>query len=120
MKTFGERLRELREGKDLSLRELARVLTVSAAFLSDVELGRRYPSDELLAKIAKRLQTSVDDLKTYDTRAPLDDLRRLAAANPIYGVAMRRIVERIDDEDMSPEELLKLINRHRRAERREE
>ena len=117
MKTFGERLRELREAKDFSLRELAREVNVSAAFMSDVELGRRYPSEELLTKIAKRLQTTAEDLQTYDTRAPLDDMRRLAAANPAYGIAMRRIVERVDGNDISPEELLKLINRHRRTEK---
>lgn len=44
VKTLGQRIRELRERDDLSLREFARKLGVSAAFLSDVELGRRHPS----------------------------------------------------------------------------
>lgn len=40
MKTLGQRIRELRETKDLSLREFAKQLgDLSAAFLSDVELG---------------------------------------------------------------------------------
>ena len=43
MKTLGERIRELREERDLSLRELAGKIGVSAAFMSDVELNRRYP-----------------------------------------------------------------------------
>ena len=48
MKTsgLGQRIRELRGKKDLSLRELAKKLDVSAAFLSDIELGRRYPSEK--------------------------------------------------------------------------
>jgi transcriptional regulator with XRE-family HTH domain len=109
MPTLGERIRELREALDLSLRELARAMDVSAAFMSDVELGRRYPSDALLAKIARRLQTTVEELKKYDRRPPLDDIKRIAATDPIYGMAMRRIVERIDEEGLTPEELLKLI-----------
>ena len=39
MKTLGEHIRELREERDLSLRELATKIQVSAAFMSDVELG---------------------------------------------------------------------------------
>lgn len=116
MRSLGERIRELREEKDLSLRELARALGLSAAFMSDVELGRRYPSDEVLAKIAKKLHTTADDLRAHDTRPPLEDLKRVASANPVYGIAMRRMIERIDDEDLSPEELLKLLNRRRAKE----
>ena len=54
-KTFGDRLRELRDKKDFSLRELADKLKVTAPFLSDIEFGRRYPSEEVLAGLAKLL-----------------------------------------------------------------
>ena len=101
MKTLGERIRELREALDLSLRELALKVGVSAAFLSDAELGRRYPSDELLVKLAKVLKTSLDDLKNYDQRAPVDEIRRRASHTPAYGFMMRRVVE----EGVSAEEL---------------
>ena len=40
-RTFGELLTFLREQKDVTLRELARGIGVSAPFLSDVEKGRR-------------------------------------------------------------------------------
>ena len=53
MKTLGEKIRELREERDLSLRELAKKLNLSAAFLSDIELGRRNPSDKVLSDLAK-------------------------------------------------------------------
>lgn len=39
--TFGKSLRNLREDADMSLREMARLLGVSVAFLSDCELGHR-------------------------------------------------------------------------------
>ena len=102
-KTLGERIRELRETLDLSLREFAAKLNLSAAFLSDVELGRRYPSDDVLEKMAKVLRTSLEDLKKHDTRAPLDDLKRLASSNPAYGLAFRTIVNK----KIRPEDLLK-------------
>ena len=116
MTTLGGRIRELREEKDFSLRELARLLDVSPAFMSDVELGRRFPTDELLAKMAKKLGTTVTELRTYDSRPPLDHLKRLASANPAYGFALRRMVE----EKVSAEELIKFIEQQRATEESEE
>jgi transcriptional regulator with XRE-family HTH domain len=94
MKTLGERIRELREEKDLSLREFAKKLDLSAAFLSDVELGRRFPSDDVLARIAKLLDQSVEELSAFDTRPPMEELKRMTASNPLLGVALRRVVEK--------------------------
>jgi transcriptional regulator with XRE-family HTH domain len=108
VKTLGARLKELRDAADLSLRELSgKVGGASPSFLSDVELGRRFPSEEVLARIAKELKTSVADLKQYDTRPPVEEMKRLSAQNPALGVAFRKIVQ------MSPEELLKIAKRAR-------
>lgn len=119
MKTQGERIRELREGLDLSLRELARNLDVSAAFMSDVELGRRYPTEDILAKIAKKLRTSLEDLQSHDSRAPVDELRRMATSDPKFGFALRRVVDGIAEEQLTSEELLKMLDAHRKRRGRE-
>jgi transcriptional regulator with XRE-family HTH domain len=110
MKTLGERIRELREQHDLSVRELAKKIHVSAPFLSDVELGRRHPSDEVLKTIAVRLETTLGDLKKHDARAPIKELRRIAASNPAMGFALRKVV----DEGVSPDELLEFLKHHGR------
>lgn len=106
MKTLGERIRELRELNDISLREFAVRLDLSAPFVSDVELGRRFPSVKVLAEMAKVLGASLKDLKEYDTRPPVEDMRRLTSNNPAYGLAFRRVIE----QKISPEELMKLAN----------
>lgn len=106
MKTLGQRIRELREEGDLSLRELGKKLGVSAAFLSDIELGRRYPSDKVLLKMAQILGTSKEDLKTYDHRPPVHALRRLADADPMYGIALRKVI----DKKVSAKELIALAD----------
>lgn len=41
-RAIGLAMRRLRESKEISLRALARRLEVSAAYLSDLELGRRH------------------------------------------------------------------------------
>ncbi len=88
------------------MRELAKKVRISPAFLSDVELGRRHPSGETLARIAHILGLPVGDLRTLDTRPAVEEIRRLAASDPAYGFAFRQLVDR----QLSPEELLKLVN----------
>jgi transcriptional regulator with XRE-family HTH domain len=107
MKTFGQRIRELREEQDVSLREFAKKLGLSAAFLSDVELGRRHPSSKVLADMSRALKTTVAELQSFDSRPPMDDLRRMADVNPKFGLAFRLV----RDKEISPEDLIALANK---------
>ena len=101
MKTLGERIRELREERDLSLRELATKIEVSAAFMSDVELGRRHPSDKHMVAVARVLGISLEELQQFDTRPPLREFRKATLANPEYGFAFRQmLVKRISSKEI--------------------
>lgn len=113
MKTLGERLRELREGKDLSVRELARKLKHSAATISDIELGRRHPSPAILKELARELGTTVEELEAHDHRPPVDDLRRLSDREPAMGFALRRLV----DQGISGEDLLRFLHEEEKKKR---
>jgi transcriptional regulator with XRE-family HTH domain len=105
-KRLGERIRELREEKDISLRELAKKLEGgSAAHLSDIELGRRLPSEGLLRQLAKELGVEYEELDVLDARAPIETLKRRSEQNPVFGYALRRMVEN----DVKPDELLRFI-----------
>src|SRR6266481_6032118 len=107
MKNLGEKIRELREHKDISLRELAKKLEISAAFLSDVELGRRYPSKKVLKQIALALEVESEELEKYDTRPPVEEMRRWVQGDPAFGLALRKVI----DKKISPEELMKLVGK---------
>jgi len=65
---FGEYLKKKREEKQISLRELARRLKLSAPFLSDVENNRRAPlTEERLATLADVLNLSeTEEAEMYD------------------------------------------------------
>jgi len=105
MKPLGEYIRELRQQKDLSLRDFAKRLGgKSAAFISDIELGRRFPSDPVLEEIARVLEVPLENLRQHDFRAPVEDLKKLAELEPAFGAAFRTIV----DKQITPEDLLKL------------
>ena len=114
MKTLGQRIRELREERDWSVRDLAKKLKVSAAFLSDVELGRRHPSEEVLGKLAFALETTADKLRKHDARPPVEELKRIAATNPAMGFALRRMV----DDEVNPQDLLDFLEQRSRGKKR--
>lgn len=110
MKTLGEHIRELREKKDISIRELARQLRVSAAFLSDIELGRRHPSDEVMERLADCLDTTLADMQKYDARPPVQELKRVTANDPAMGFALRRVV----DEGVTAKDILEFLDQQRK------
>src|SRR5260370_34949476 len=104
--SLGQRLRELRDKADLSLRELAKRIGISSPFLSDIELGRRFPSEEILEKLARALNVSLEDLKQYDNREPIVDLKRLMDSDPNMGFAFRTAVEKVQTEYLAAEDFI--------------
>lgn len=98
---------------DLSLREFAYKLKLSPAFVSDVELGRRYPSDKVLRNMARILGVTVDKLMEHDTRPPIEDIKRITASNPRYALAFRTVI----NEGISPDELMEIADRKTRNHR---
>ncbi|HEY5912023.1 MAG TPA: helix-turn-helix transcriptional regulator [Verrucomicrobiae bacterium] len=109
--TLGQRLRQIRERTGLSLREVAKAAKVSAPFLSDVELGRRFPTNETLAIIAQKLGASADDLKKHDHRSALADLKRLAEGSPSLGAAVRLLVDEVQSGNLTTDELAAKLRR---------
>lgn len=107
-KTLGTRIRELRDAKDLSLRELAKKLDdISAAHLSDIELGRRNPSEELMSKLARVLGVPVEDLQQYDARPPIEDMKKRIRSDPAFGIALRKLM----GSDVSTQKIMELAEK---------
>src|SRR5262249_62025976 len=95
--TFGERVRELRKAKNLTLRELAAKLKVNFTYLSKIENQRlsfgEYPSEDLIRKLAKALDGDVDELLLLAQKIP-EDIKKRVIQRPD---AFRKIA-RLDDE----------------------
>jgi len=68
---MGDALREARQARGLSLRDLADRLGVSASLISQIETGRANPSVSTLYAIAGELDVSLDELLFTDRR-PFD------------------------------------------------
>ncbi len=63
MERFGEKLRTLRERREMSLRKLASELGFSAhGHIAQIERGTRKPSADLVVRIARLFEVSTDQL----------------------------------------------------------
>ena len=104
-------MRKRRDELDLSLRELAKKLDCSPAFISDIELGRRHPSEKVLSEIAKILKVKVEDLRKMDVRAPIDDIKRVTQHDPAFALAFRTVIDKVNDKKVSAEDLLEWLKK---------
>jgi transcriptional regulator with XRE-family HTH domain len=107
MEGIGPFIRKRRDELDLSLRELAKKLDCSPAFISDIELGRRHPSDKVLIEIAKILKVKVEELRNMDVRAPIDEIKRVTQNDPTFALAFRTVL----DKNISADELLEFVRK---------
>ena len=62
MKIFGERLKELRNERNLSQKDLAKILGTTNSSICDWETDRAQPDMEMLVKIADYFAVTVDYL----------------------------------------------------------
>lgn len=58
-------IKQIREEKNMSQKELAGKAEISQQFLCDIEKGRRKPSIDTAIKIAGALE--ITDIKSFDT-----------------------------------------------------
>ena len=76
---MGQKIRELREARQLSLRALAEKVGVSAPFLSDLEHGRR--GTEKVDEIARALGVNANELRKLSGKLT-PELKTWLAENP--------------------------------------
>ena len=73
-KKLGQRIKELRERKNISQLKFAEELNMEASNLSKIERGIQIPKEESLIKIANALNVSIKDLFDYDHFIDKDEL----------------------------------------------
>jgi len=60
--TVGQRIREIRREREMTLKDVAEATGLSLTYLSDVERGRTTPSLKTLARVAEGLAITTTDL----------------------------------------------------------
>ena len=71
--TFGQRLRELRKARDISQRELAKMVNLDFTYLSKIENDRMPPpSTDAITNLAHELKADRDELLALAGKVPKD------------------------------------------------
>ncbi len=102
--TLGDKIKELREDKRFSIRELGRRTDVSAMHISNIEKGKVNASPELVTKIASELEANVDELLHLADRVD-PEVVDVIQKNPTAVPSFLRSAK-----DLSPEEWEKMQN----------
>lgn len=94
---FGEKIRELRKAKNLTLRELAVKVKVNFTYLSKIENQKlsfgEFPSEDMIRKLAKVLAGDVDELLILAEKMPKEIKRRVMERPDAF-----RKIAKLDDE----------------------
>ncbi len=63
MKRFGEKLRMLRTGRQMTLKELASAFGLTAhGYISEIEVGKKKPTADFVLKVARYFKVTTDQL----------------------------------------------------------
>src|SRR3954464_7438951 len=91
---LGPRLRSIRLGQGIGLRELARRLDLSLSSISQIETGKIRPSVRTLYALASEFRVTVDEVLFDDASAqvPPGTPRPVPGTGP--GLSVQRAVER--------------------------
>lgn len=88
--TFGQRVRELRRLKGLTLRELAPQVGVGFTYLSRIENEKLnygdYPSEALIHRLAEALEADEEELTVLAERVPERIRKRVLQRPDVFGV----------------------------------
>lgn len=106
-RTLGTEIRRLRTEANITLRDFAKALKISAAYQSDIEHDRRRPPDPLLKKMVGLLShvgADLADLQMLDTR--LDpDLKVWANATP----GVRDMLRQVRESGQDPRDIIRRL-----------
>ena len=109
--TFGSRIRELRQAKNLTLRDVAKKVKVTFTYVSKIENQKlsfgEFPSNEMILKLARALEADPDELLLLAEKIP-DLIRKRVLQRPD---AFRRIAT-LDDRRL--DEVLEFLEKEGR------
>ena len=107
---FGAKVRRLREGRDIGLRPFARMVGISATYLSKVERGELPPlAEHRVKEIARLLDQDPDELLALAGRVA-SDLGEIIRERPREMASFLRTVR-----GMGPEEIRRLEEQARKG-----
>ncbi len=85
---LGLKIRQLRDKRNLSLKELADLSDLSVSYLNEIEKGKKYPKIEKLAALAQGLQIDLGELVSFKTGRNLHPLLKFLESDMVEKVPL--------------------------------
>lgn len=97
---FGLKVRQLRQGKQLSFADLSKLANVSVSYLNEIEKGKKYPKEDKIASLSKALDVPYEDLVSLELDSSMAPVTELLQSNflnelplDIFGIELAKVVE---------------------------
>ncbi len=97
---FGLKVKQLRNAKQLSFKQLSEKAGVSISYINEIEKGKKYPKEDKLRSLADALEVSVEELTSPELShnlAPVNDLLNSNFLNELpldlFGIELAKVVE---------------------------
>ena len=102
---IGEKMREMREKRNLNIKQLSHMVECSSSLISQLERGKADPSISTLKKIAKALNVNIVDFFTFKSKE--DDLitradERISMQLPQWDARIQSLIKTIGNKKMQP------------------
>ncbi len=128
MSDFKDRLKQLRNEKDIFQKDLAKIIGVSSGAIAMYETGKRTPDKDILDKLATYFEVSVDYLLgRTDERSPADKIKESLSSDPELADFWDKLSQREDlqlmfkqTKDLSPSTIRQIMGIIKIIEKEEE
>ncbi len=97
---FGLKVRQLRQGKQLSFADLSKLAKVSVSYLNEIEKGKKYPKEDKIVALSNALEVPFDQLISPELDSSLAPVTELLQSNflnelplDLFGIEVSKVVE---------------------------
>jgi len=104
---FGLKLKQLRQEKELSFKDLAKSADMSVSYLNEIEKGKKYPKKDKIDALAEALNVDAEELISLEMKrglAPVGELLRSNFLNELpldlFGIELAKVAEIIANAPM--------------------
>ncbi len=102
---IGRKIKQLRESRDLNIKQLAALATCSSSLISQLERGKADPSISTLKKIAKALNVNIVDFFTFfheDNDVVTRETERVDIQLKKWDARIQSLIKNIGNKRMQP------------------
>lgn len=97
---FGLKVRQLRQGKQLSFADLSKLAKVSVSYLNEIEKGKKYPKEDKIVALSHALEVPFEQLISPELDSSLAPVTELLQSNflnelplDLFGIEVSKVVE---------------------------